>query len=114
MKVTRLFTGSDGRSHFEDCSPETRPDRRETRAATGVFLHEFPAGTVLDWHPSPRRQFVVVVSGRLELDVGEGEPRRFGPGDVRIMEDTTGRGHTTRVIGDEPAVLAVVALTPAT
>ena len=81
-------------------------------AASGVYFREFAAGTFLDWHPAPRRQVVVILSGQLELELGNGEVRRFGPGDARIMEDTDGRGHTTRVVGDAPAIVAVVALGP--
>jgi hypothetical protein len=52
---------------------------------------------------------VVIVS---EHELGDGQVHRFGPGDARIMEDTDGRGHRTRVIGDAPVIVAVVALVP--
>lgn len=113
MKITRVFTDPNGISRFEDLDLSTHPDLREPRPATGVYLREFPAGTVLALHPAPRRQLVVIVTGTFELDVGH-ESRRFGPGDVRLMEDTTGRGHTTRVIGDEAALVVVVPLVPPT
>ena len=36
--------------------------------------------------------------------------RRFGPGDARLVEDLTGQGHTTRVVGNEPVKTAVIPL----
>ena len=51
----------------------------------------------MDWHPAPRRQYVIILTGQLEIGLGDGTTRRFGPGDARLVEDTTGQGHTTRV-----------------
>jgi hypothetical protein len=53
---------------------------------------------------------VIIISGQLEIGLGDGSKHRFGPGDARLVEDTTGQGHTTLVYGDEPAVLATVPL----
>ena len=36
------------------------------------------------------------------VETGDGTVRRFGPGDVMLAEDTTGRGHITRVVGNQP------------
>jgi hypothetical protein len=33
---------------------------------------------MLNWHPVPRRQYVIVVSGQLEIGFGDGTVRRFG------------------------------------
>jgi uncharacterized cupin superfamily protein len=53
---------------------------------------------------------VIILSGELEIGLGDGTTRRFGPGDARLVEDTTGQGHTTRAVGDTPVVTAVVPL----
>ena len=57
-----------------------------------------PVGNFLDWHPAPRRQFVITLSGLDELECGDGSQRRLGPGDILLAEDTTGQGHITREI----------------
>jgi hypothetical protein len=49
-------------------------------------------------HPAPRRQVGVVLSGELEVEVHSGDRRRFGPGSIVFLEDTTGSGHITRVL----------------
>jgi hypothetical protein len=68
------------------------------------------AGYDNDWHPAPRRQFVLILSGAMELTVGDGETRRFGPGNVVFVEDTTGQGHQTRALGNDDFVWAAVAV----
>jgi quercetin dioxygenase-like cupin family protein len=51
-------------------------------------------------HASPRRQFIVQLAGEVEIEVSDGEARRFGPGSVMLVEDVAGKGHTTRRVGD--------------
>ena len=41
----------------------------------------------------------MVLSGLAEVEVGDGERRTFGPGNVLLVTDTEGRGHLTNVIG---------------
>ena len=36
--------------------------------------------------------------------------QRWEAGDVMLEEDLTGQGHTTRVVGDRPALVAFVHL----
>ena len=49
------------------------------------------------------------LSGTVEVTASEGEARRLGPGSLLLLEDTHGRGHSTRVIED--AVMLVAQLT---
>jgi hypothetical protein len=44
----------------------------------------------------------------MEIGFGGGTTRRFGPGDVVLADDLTGRGHTTRTVGGVPRVSATV------
>jgi len=43
----------------------------------------------------------------MEIGIGDGTTRRFGPGDVVLADDLTGRGHTTRSVGG-PRISATV------
>lgn len=63
-----------------------------------------------NWHPTPRRQYVVMLAGTVTIEVETGAKRQFSTGDVFLLEDTRGRGHDARVISDEPAVFFMVAL----
>lgn len=103
MKVVRVYTGPDQRSHFEDLEVPLTPGRHggqvsELVAATGVIFRETPAGVSLDFHNAPRRQFVVTLSGQVEIECGDGSKRRLGPGDILLADDATGQGHITREI----------------
>jgi len=46
----------------------------------------------------------------VEIGLGDGSKHVFGPGDARLVEDTTGKGHTTRVLGNQICVTATVPL----
>jgi hypothetical protein len=102
MEITRIYTGSDGRSHFEDLDvPLEAGEYGRLSAlipAEGVRLRETPAEGVLDFHTAPRRQFVVTLSGEVEIECGDGARRRFGPGGIMLADDTTGQGHVTREV----------------
>ncbi len=52
----------------------------------------------MNFHPAPRRQFVVNLSGLVEIECGDGSKRRLGAGDILLADDTTGQGHITREI----------------
>ena len=102
MQITRVYTGSDGQSHFEKIEIPLQASRygslSELFEAEGVIFRETPAGGELDFHNAPRRQFVVTLSGEVEIECGDGSKRRLGPGEILLADDTTGQGHITREI----------------
>ncbi len=104
MRVTRLYTGDDGRSHFEDLElPLTATEIGAMSSAvptTSVFFRDTANGgpEVIDYHVAPRRQFVIHLAGAAEIEVGDGTKRRFGVGDVLLADDTTGQGHISREV----------------
>jgi quercetin dioxygenase-like cupin family protein len=109
-----MYTGEDGRSHFEDIelhfdlSQESQ--RTDIQGAQGVQFVYQPPGFVIDMHPAPRRQYVITLQGQAEITMGDGTTRRFGAGDVVLAEDLTGEGHITRVIGDEARISSQISL----
>ena len=115
MKVARIYTGPDERSHFEDLEmPFTpAPNGLESPfiAAKGVVFRENPVNRTMPYHPAPRRQLVVTVSGVAEIECGDGTRRRFGPGDLMIADDTTGQGHISREI-EGPRHIVFIHLPP--
>lgn len=100
MQITRVYTGEDGQSHFEEIEvamDESRYGRLSALfAAEGVIFRETPVGGELDFHNAPRRQFVVTLSGLVEIECGDGSKRRLGAGGILLADDTTGQGHITR------------------
>jgi hypothetical protein len=102
MRITRVYTGDDGESHFEDLEIPLERGRYGFLSGevpvTGVLFRETPIDGSLDFHVAPRRQFVVTMVGLAEVECGDGSKRRFGPGDVLLADDTWGHGHITREI----------------
>ena len=114
MKIVRLYTGSDQKSHFEEIEMKfggTQPmQTTDARAATSAVFRSAPAGLFLERHPAPRRQFLVTLSGSWEIAASGGVKRIFKVGDVMLADDTSGEGHTSRVLGNEPHVFMTVPL----
>ncbi len=102
MHVTRIYTGDDNQSHFEDVEIELGPQRvgqlSERIPATGLIFRETGGDYDLDFHNAPRRQYIVNLDGAVEITVGTGEKRVIGPGEVFLAEDTAGQGHISRAV----------------
>ena len=118
-KIWRVYSGADGKSHIEETPLAMTPFKdvegaygqaAPTQPATGITFRVSPPGYVLDWHCAPRRQYSISLAGHAEIEVGDGTKARVGPGDVVLAEDLTGRGHVTRVVGDQPRFYAIVPL----
>jgi quercetin dioxygenase-like cupin family protein len=117
IRCVRLWTGEDMASHFEEGHIELGPGPRadsasvKTAAATVAF-QETPAGGTLPWHTAPIRQLVLTLGGTLRFEMGDGQSFVLGPGDTLLAEDTTGGGHSWRIIGDQPWRRVYVVLPP--
>ena len=103
MKILRVFTGPDGRSHFDEVVVElslqnAMGNMSELQAVKGVVFRTTPADYEFDFHNAPCRQYVVNLQGTLEMEAGDGTKRRLGPGEILLGEDTTGEGHITRAV----------------
>jgi len=110
MAITRLYTGADGQSHIEELDLAAHPELTALMATKGVVFRSAQPGHFSDWHNAPRRQFVITLSGEAELGLGDGSVHRVGPGHANLVEDLTGQGHTTRVVGNQPRVTATIHL----
>jgi hypothetical protein len=104
MKITRLYTGMDDQSHFEEV--EVPLESREDfglftlpEPAKAVFFREIPPSWEYPWHNVVCREYVIMIDGIAEIEVGDGEKRVFRKGDILLAEDCTGQGHRTRVLG---------------
>ena len=106
MKITRLYTGKDGESHFEDIDVPLKDAGdigmlSELHPATGIIFRETDEQYDYEWHTAPRRQYVIMLDGQVDIEVGSGEVRRFSTGDILLAEDTTGRGHRSRAVDNQ-------------
>ncbi len=120
IKYVRVYADSIGESHFEDLTidlneidfaPPAPPifTSELNPSSSYGFVSVLP-GWESEWHPAPKRQFMFYLSGTIEAEVSDGEIRQFGPGSITLVEDTTGKGHKSRVIGSERVVGVVIQL----
>ena len=110
ITITRIYTGPDGQSHSEELQMKLNGRTSELMTATSVQFSRTPAGYFNDWHVGPRRQYVITLSGRGEIEVAGGKKISIGPGHINLIEDLTGKGHTTRVVGTEDRVTVAIPL----
>lgn len=120
MKYTRIYADTKGESHFMDVqiklehvdfAPPAPPVNLSSfNPATQYAFCVFSSGWFGDWHPTPQRQIFFLLSGEVEVQVSDGEVRRFGTGSIVLVEDTTGKGHVSRVVGSTDVVTGVVQL----
>lgn len=98
--LVRIYTGDDGQSHFEDLGlPEADVQRIATKPGEDLVFRRSAVDRPVEWHNPTRRQYLIVVDGRMEVSVADGSARQFQPGDVLLAEDMTGEGHLTRSVG---------------
>jgi hypothetical protein len=103
MKIHRLYADTSGESHFQDVEVEftesTRSGRLSKRLpATGIIFREVPPDYDLDWHPAPRRQYIINLDAGVQLTASDGETRRIDAGEVILVEDTWGKGHRSKAL----------------
>lgn len=97
--MTRLYSDSNGDSHFEDVQiPLSEAgsvgNLSQELPAKGVVFREVEPSYDWNFHPAPRKQYIILLDGEIETSLGD--KRTFKAGEVLLVEDTTGKGHKTR------------------
>jgi hypothetical protein len=115
VKYFRIYTDEEGETHFEDVDIQMEDQNPQSALsmmypAIGIMFRRTPADQFIDWHPAPRRQFVITLSGEAEVEASDGEVRQIGPGTIMLAEDLTGKGHITRGIGAEERISLFIPL----
>jgi len=114
MKITNIHVDAHGHSYFGEVDlPQTGNERRVSAKPQDVEYWQMSKtlpGHYADFTTVPEPRFVSVLSGSMELTVSNGEKRYFSRGDMVMLQDTTGQGHTTKVIGFEPCVSLIIAM----
>lgn len=108
--TTRIFTGRDGLTHAEEVDIKLRPgganlgELSESVKVSGLEFRRTPPNYFNDWHRAPRRQYVVTLSGRGEVELADGKKIPLEPGHILLAEDLTGKGHISRGLGTEDRI----------
>ena len=104
MRIHHLYSDASGESHFEDIEvewvEETRGSKLSARLpATGIIFRQVAPVYELDWHPAPRRQYIINLDAGVQITASDGESRVIGAGEVLLVEDTSGKGHLSKAVG---------------
>jgi len=106
MRIHNIYADANGESHFRDIEVEWSLDlpggkMSARQPATGVIFRETAGNYDLDWHPAPRRQYVVNLDAGVQMTASDGETRLIGAGEVILVEDTTGKGHLSKAVSGQ-------------
>ena len=115
MKATHVYADAAGDSHFADLDFALQDNGAigrlsEWQPATQLAFRETGSDYDYDWHNAPRRQYIIMLDGHIQIEVSDGEKREFKAGDVILLEDTAGKGHRTRELSGKPRRSIFVAL----
>jgi hypothetical protein len=113
--VTRIFTGPDGQTHAENIEPKLTAsggsgELSEMVKVTGLQFRRQAPNYFQDWHTAPRRQYVITLSGRGEVELVGGKKIPLDPGHILLAEDLTGKGHISRGVGIEDRISLFIPL----
>ena len=108
MGMYRIFAGDDGESHIEELELAKRPELGSLTNVSEVRVAEHQELRNMDFHPLSERRLIIHLSGEVEIGFGYGTSHIFRAGDVRLMEDTSGRGHTHRDLSPTSATLVIL------
>ena len=103
MRIHNLYADAEGESHFRDIEIEWVEEGRGGKLsrrlpATGIIFREVPPVYDLDWHPAPRRQYIINLDAGVELTASDGERRIIAAGEVILVEDVRGKGHLSKAV----------------
>lgn len=103
MRIHNLYADESGETHFRDIEVAWDSEGKGGRMskpqpATGIIFRQTPGSYDYDWHPAPRRQYIINLDGGVRITASDGEIREIGAGEVLLVEDTTGRGHCSQAI----------------
>lgn len=103
MKITRIYSDSNGDSHFEAMEIALTDKGEigflsEHYAVTRLQFRKVSADYDYDFHCAPQKQYIILLDGGVEIETSLGESRQFATGEILLVEDVTGKGHKTKNI----------------
>lgn len=101
MRIHNIYVDDQGMSHWRDIQVKWDEERNFSKLskrlpATGIIFRQTSGDYDLDWHPAPRRQYIINLDGGVRITASDGEAREIGAGEVILVEDTHGKGHLSK------------------
>lgn len=98
---TRIYSDRDGETHLQTVEVDLK-----NRGQIGWISESFEVLTIAfrendadyNWgfHKAPRKQFIIILDGSIEIQTSTGSRRLIKAGQVLSVEDTQGKGHKTK------------------
>jgi len=115
MKIPRIYADEYGHSYFDEAElVQTGDPKRRIQAVSQPVeywqMRQMQPGYFVDFKANEKPQFIAMTSGRMVLTVSNGEQRYFARGDMLLLQDVAGQGHSMRIVGHEPCTMLVVTL----
>ena len=103
MHIHNIYADSVGESHFRDLFIEWNESKGFSQIsdkipATGIIFRHTTGEYNLDWHPAPRRQYIVNLDAAVKITASDGEVRVIKAGKILLVEDTWGKGHLSSAV----------------
>jgi oxalate decarboxylase/phosphoglucose isomerase-like protein (cupin superfamily) len=122
FKKVVLYTDTDGRAKFREEEVALSEGTPQAMLSVvypsgGYQLRQSPVGFRSQFHCTATEQWLVVLSGQMEIGLQDGSSRIFGPGDhfysadllpEGAVFDPAVHGHWSRQVGDQPLVTLFV------
>jgi uncharacterized cupin superfamily protein len=110
LKYHRFYSDASGESHLHEVEVK-QSLAKAAPPAPPLLVSAFnpaiqwgffstPEGWFGDWHPAPARQFMILLSGAVNVMASDGRVLQMRPSDIVLLEDTWGRGHMSRNVSD--------------
>ena len=103
MRIHNIYVDAQGETHFRDIEVEWVEEGNFSKysarlPASGIIFRETSGDYDLDWHPAPRRQYIINLDAGVQITASDGEIRTIGAGEVLLVEDVTGKGHLSKAV----------------
>jgi hypothetical protein len=122
LTYVRVFADEQGRSRLEEQALAfdrelSAPPAEPLKVASLLAAFGAPEDVMLvagdsSWagsepHPAPARLLWAILAGEWQVTVDEGISRSFTAGELVLFEDTTGGGHSSRLLADGSLALVL-------
>ena len=118
LSFLRIFADETGESHAEwlDLQMSTKAfappapplDVSDPAKASTVTMLRLAPDWHGEWHPTPAKQWLFFLRGEVNVQVSDGTSCSVATGSIVLLEDTTGKGHQTTVLGAAEVITASV------
>ena len=122
LKYHHFYSDAQGESHLDEVEVKQTLSQAAPPAppilvsafnpASQWGFFSAPVGWFGDWHPAPARQFMILLSGAVDVMASDGGVLKMRPGDIVLLEDTWGRGHRSTNVSDGASHYFVTRLPP--